>query len=298
MMYMSRASTMSRARLVSSGSCSPLLRTQYVASSFVTTANASTLITARNPRAASAYPLASAPHHIPNLRCTRWSSSAALASTSPEAAKVAEDAETDTENDPFRKIGYLYFDTVFPIRLGFWDIRYMVATLEKRSVLDRVKASLPPDHKVGYGFKVIGAEERMKDGGAFVTFSYREDPNEKTEESLSTIEKRLKSGVRKVFNPLLFFLGTPGVHVVRGKPFREDMNISRLQGSLSSSKVAMRVKRRFGKHFVPMVASLRLSRRSHRKLMSLLLEIVVLLAHATALTAWSCPMVLACHYLP
>lgn len=156
---------------------------------------------------------------------SRWSSSAALASTSPEAAKVAEDAENETENDPFRKIGYLYFDTVFPIRLGFWDIRYMLASLEKRSVLDRIKASLPPDQSVGYGFKVIGAEERMKDGGAFVTFSYREDPNEKNEESLNNIEKRLKSGVRRVFNPLLFFLGTPGVHVVRGKPFREDMNI-------------------------------------------------------------------------
>uniref|UniRef100_V5EX92 Mitochondrial escape protein 2 n=1 Tax=Kalmanozyma brasiliensis (strain GHG001) TaxID=1365824 RepID=V5EX92_KALBG len=155
----------------------------------------------------------------------RWSSSAALASTSPEAAKVAEAAVTETENDPFRKIGYLYFDTVFPIRLGFWDIRYMLASLEKRSVLDRVKASLPPDESVGYGFKVIGAEERMKDGGAFVTFSYREDPNEKSEESLNNIEKRLKSGVRRVFNPVLFFLGTPGVHVVRGKPFREDMNI-------------------------------------------------------------------------
>lgn len=131
----------------------------------------------------------------------------------------------EAESDPFRKIGYLYFDTVFPIRLGFWDIRYMLASLEKRSVLDRVKASLPPDQSVGYGFKVIGAEERMKDGGAFVTFSYREDPNEKNEESLNNIERRLKSGVRRVFNPLLFFLGTPGVHVVRGKPFREDMNI-------------------------------------------------------------------------
>ncbi len=160
-----------------------------------------------------------------SIQSLRWGSSAALASTSPEAAKVAEDAETETENDPFRKIGYLYFDTVFPIRLGFWDIRYMLASLEKRSVLDRVKASLPPDESVGYGFKVIGAEERMKDGGAFVTFSYREDPNEKSEDSLNHIEKRLKSGVRRVFNPLLFFIGTPGVHVVRGSPFREDMNI-------------------------------------------------------------------------
>jgi len=165
------------------------------------------------------------PRATTSLTSLRWSSSAALASSSPEAAKVAEDAENETENDPFRKIGYLYFDTVFPIRLGFWDIRYMLASLEKRSVLDRVKASLPPDQSVGYGFKVIGAEERMKDGGAFVTFSYREDPNEESEESLNTIEKRLKSGVRRVFNPLLFFLGTPGVHVVRGKPFREDMNI-------------------------------------------------------------------------
>ncbi|PWZ03675.1 hypothetical protein BCV70DRAFT_209908 [Testicularia cyperi] len=166
---------------------------------------------------------------LPNSSMVRLGSirhsSASLASTSPEAAKVAEDAEAETETDPFRKIGYLYFDTVFPIRLGFWDIRYMLARFEKRSVLDRVKASLPPESSVGYGFKVIGAEERMKDGGAFITFSYREDPNEKTEESLDQIERRLRSGVKRVFNPLLLFIGTPGVHVVRGKPFREDMNI-------------------------------------------------------------------------
>ncbi|CBQ68428.1 related to PRP12-involved in early maturation of pre-rRNA [Sporisorium reilianum SRZ2] len=199
-------------------------------SSPIARASASTLVSAR-----SSLSVAYNSHNQNRLPCVatgrnsltglRWSSSAALASTSPEAAKVAEDAETETENDPFRKVGYLYFDTVFPIRLGFWDIRYMLASLEKRSVLDRVKASLPPDQSVGYGFKVIGAEERMKDGGAFITFSYREDPNEKSEDSLNNIEKRLKSGVRRVFNPLLFFLGTPGIHVVRGKPFREDMNI-------------------------------------------------------------------------
>ncbi|KAJ1023023.1 hypothetical protein NDA13_005071 [Ustilago tritici] len=221
-MYLSRAS--GRISLAQTA----ILPLRIRNAAFVRTASASTLLSARrssvlctrtdkqrlSPRAATT-----------SLATLRWSSSAALASTSPEAAKVAEDAESETENDPFRKIGYLYFDAVFPIRLGFWDIRYMLASLEKRSVLDRVKASLPPDQSVGYGFKVIGAEERMKDGGAFVTFSYREDPNEKSEESLNTIEMRLKSGVRRVFNPLLFFLGTPGVHVVRGKPFREDMNI-------------------------------------------------------------------------
>ncbi|GAC92454.1 potential mitochondrial maintenance protein [Pseudozyma hubeiensis SY62] len=234
-MFLTRAS--SRARCAGGFGPAVSLRTRYGSSSSFTStkASASTLASARivafsalAPSRALAVnrldrriPILAANHHLGS----RWSSSAALASTSPEAAKVAEDAETETENDPFRKIGYLYFDTVFPIRLGFWDIRYMLASLEKRSVLDRVKASLPPDQSVGYGFKVIGAEERMKDGGAFVTFSYREDPNEKNEESLNNIEKRLKSGVRRVFNPLLFFLGTPGVHVVRGKPFREDMNI-------------------------------------------------------------------------
>lgn len=159
--------------------------------------------------------------HIGTLR----NASASLSSTSPEARKVAEAAESEAENDPFRKIGYLYFDTVFPIRLGFWDIRFLLARFEKRSVLERVKGSLPPEDSIGYGFKVIGAEERMKDGGAFITFSYREDPNEKNEDSLNQIEKRLRGGVKRVFNPTLLFIGTPGVHVVRGKPFREDMNI-------------------------------------------------------------------------
>ncbi|TKY89947.1 hypothetical protein EX895_001245 [Sporisorium graminicola] len=224
-MYLSRAAN--RARLASR--LTPASSLRCASSSSIAKASVATLVSARSstPLTCTIYNHPRLPYAVRTSGLTgfRWSSSAALASTSPEAAKVAEDAETETENDPFRKIGYLYFDTVFPIRLGFWDIRYMLASLEKRSVLDRVKASLPPDQSVGYGFKVIGAEERMKDGGAFITFSYREDPNEKSEESLNIIEKRLKSGVRRVFNPLLFFLGTPGIHVVRGKPFREDMNI-------------------------------------------------------------------------
>ncbi|EPQ25968.1 uncharacterized protein PFL1_06423 [Pseudozyma flocculosa PF-1] len=153
------------------------------------------------------------------------SSTAAVEAADPDAARVEEDAKSETDNDPFRKVGYLYFDSAFPIRLGFWDVRYMLARLEKRSTLDRIKASLPPSDQVGHGFKVIGAEQRQKDGGAFLTFSYRDDASDDATSTVDDIEKNLQKGVKKVFNPSMLFIGKPGVHVVRGKPFREDMNI-------------------------------------------------------------------------
>ncbi|KAN0061161.1 mitochondrial escape protein 2 [Thecaphora frezii] len=187
------------------------------------------------PLAAATTAAAAAAARSPSVRTTsllphaaaRYAaySTASVEAVDPDAARVEQEAKTETDQDPYRKLGYLYFDSAFPIRLGFWDLRYLLARFERRSTLDRIKASLPHADQVGHGFKVIGAEQRMKDGGAFVTFSYREDPSTRGPATIDLIEKKLQHGVKRVFNPSMLFIGKPGVHVVRGKPFREDMNI-------------------------------------------------------------------------
>ncbi|PWN51525.1 hypothetical protein IE53DRAFT_342187 [Violaceomyces palustris] len=142
----------------------------------------------------------------------------------PTLEETKEEAETS--RDPTLKHGFLYFDSVFPIRLGFWDIRYLVANFEKESLVTKVEKTLPSTEKIGHDFKVLSAQERIKDGGAFVHFSYRRPLTEERDEALASIEGNLKEGVKKAPNTGLFlFWGRPSVHVVRGKPFREDMSL-------------------------------------------------------------------------
>lgn len=65
----------------------------------------------------------------------------------------------------------------------------------------------------------------MKDGGAFVTFRYIRSQSEDRDIALDQIEHALKSGLTRVYNPgMLLLWGKPSVHIVRGKPWREDMN--------------------------------------------------------------------------
>ena len=65
----------------------------------------------------------------------------------------------------------------------------------------------------------------MKDGGAFVSFAYRKSLAEDKDVALTEIERNLKLKMKKVYNPAtLVLFSVPSIHVVRGKPWREDMH--------------------------------------------------------------------------
>ncbi|CAO1625309.1 unnamed protein product [Parajaminaea phylloscopi] len=158
----------------------------------------------------------------------------ATATLSPSEADHLE-PETFGET-AHSQVGYIYFDSLYPIKLGFWDLRSFFVRTDHKVLLERLKSKLPDEASIGHGFHAIGAEERLKDGGAFLSFAYTPahspPPNagkfETRDEALLHIEQKLKDGLRRGDNilerALLSWGTTPSVHVVRGRPWLEDLN--------------------------------------------------------------------------
>lgn len=75
-----------------------------------------------------------------------------------------------------------------------------------------------------------------------MTFEYEPSFLEERDEALHQIEKSLKSSIKSIYNPTLFnfhLWGTPSCHVVRGRPWREDLNrwpATRLQVGFQGGK--------------------------------------------------------------
>ncbi|GAA93978.1 uncharacterized protein L969DRAFT_92918 [Mixia osmundae IAM 14324] len=169
-------------------------------------------------------------------------------------------ASLDTAaTDSQRRYAYFYLDSLFPIRLGVWDVRYLVAEMLKDALLDRLRVAVPNDAK--YSLRVENVLERSKDGGCFVNFSYippsraiaqeqeekaeaeqaaeavkadskKADNVEETEAkedvpdpSLVDIQDLIRAHFAKQTNLKPWYLFSPlRVFLVRGKPWLEDMN--------------------------------------------------------------------------
>ena len=69
---------------------------------------------------------------------------------------------TSSSADARRQSIFFYVDTVFPLKLGIWDIRYALAEVEKENLLERIKQRIPKD--TGHSFRVEAIEARQKDG--------------------------------------------------------------------------------------------------------------------------------------
>lgn len=149
----------------------------------------------------------------------------------PGATLTPEETEHLTPDSTAARpgqIGYLYFDSLFPIRLGFWDIRHWFVATNHDSLKEKLRNSLPDKDLIGHDFEVIGAEARLKDGGGFLSFTYTPrgaplpaTPADTPDPALFDIETAVKKGLKRAYNPnqaLLLSWGTiPSVHVVKGK---------------------------------------------------------------------------------
>ncbi|KAK0559457.1 mitochondrial escape protein 2 [Tilletia horrida] len=130
--------------------------------------------------------------------------------------------------DPRIKTAYLYF-SIYPIRLGWWDIRAWLGTLDTVSTLDRIKRTIPPQHAIGHDFKLVDVQERRKDGGAFGVFQYTlnqqsiDGKPEERDTALLDIESHLQKNIKGAQNSWVAAFIRPAVHVVRGKPWLEDL---------------------------------------------------------------------------
>jgi hypothetical protein len=49
---------------------------------------------------------------------------------------------------------------MYPIELGWWDMRRLVGRFESAPLLARLRAALPAGVEVGHGFETVGVEPR------------------------------------------------------------------------------------------------------------------------------------------
>ncbi|KIP10314.1 hypothetical protein PHLGIDRAFT_28547 [Phlebiopsis gigantea 11061_1 CR5-6] len=163
------------------------------------------------------------------------------ARTFTEAADPSEAShEQDIEQDIVRpREAWLFVDSIFPVRRGtfefvvhclFWTVykhetffsfRNTIGLAREETLLSRL-ATLLTAVKT-HSFQVKSLEPRHKDGGVFVNFAY--DPGASEDEALKTIVHELRASVVS-HGGVPSWMGVPtgSVWLVKGKPWREDMN--------------------------------------------------------------------------
>ncbi|KAI6151037.1 RNA12 protein-domain-containing protein [Pisolithus tinctorius] len=128
---------------------------------------------------------------------------------------------TFTDTNTATREAWLFVDSVFPIRLGIWDVRYYIGILREETLLDNLETRLSAVKT--HGFKVLSLEPYPKDGGVFVRFSYISRESESA--TMDTIESDLKDEIdRHGGMPSWLGLSQGSVWLVKGRPWREDMN--------------------------------------------------------------------------
>ncbi|KAF9917632.1 mitochondrial escape protein 2, partial [Lobosporangium transversale] len=122
------------------------------------------------------------------------------------------------------KYGLLYFDNAYPLKMGWWDIRYSLLRPGWRSLERKAKNELvPSENDMPFHFKIGGIEPRLKDGGMFVHFSYVHPSSYTTREALKEIESRCEQYLMSHGHYMWFNFQKVRAFLVKGTPFLEDM---------------------------------------------------------------------------
>ncbi|KAG0264671.1 mitochondrial escape protein 2, partial [Mortierella polycephala] len=120
--------------------------------------------------------------------------------------------------------GMLYFDNAYPLKMGWWDVRYSFLKPGWKQLERKAKNELvPPENAMPFHFKIGGIEPRLKDGGMFVHFSYVRPSSYTTKEALKDIESRCEQHLISNGHHMWFNFQKVRAFVVKGSPFLEDM---------------------------------------------------------------------------
>ncbi|RIB02871.1 RNA12 protein [Gigaspora rosea] len=146
-----------------------------------------------------------------------------VGSISPEVGSISSEVRSISTDSPLHH-GKFYFDNIYPIKIGSFDIRHRFVR-SNRSILEyKIKSGkwIPQESTMPYEFKVESIEPRKKEGGMFVNFSFRADPKLK-ESALEEIENHIKEHLTE--NKLVpWFNFQPNkAYIVEGEPFIEDL---------------------------------------------------------------------------
>ncbi|KAF9913799.1 mitochondrial escape protein 2, partial [Lobosporangium transversale] len=152
---------------------------------------------------------------IPLLRTTKVKTTARKY-TSQSAVQVEEELPL--------QYGMLYFDNAYPLKMGWWDIRYSLLRPGWKQLERKAKTELvPPENAMPFHFKIGGIEPRLKDGGMFVHFSYVRPSSYTTREALKEIESRCEQHLISHDHYMWFNFQKVRAFLVKGSPFLEDM---------------------------------------------------------------------------
>ncbi|KAJ8482266.1 hypothetical protein ONZ51_g5474 [Trametes cubensis] len=114
--------------------------------------------------------------------------------------------------------GWLWVDSVFPVRLGAWDIRSYIGYAREETLLERLRSLL--SRVKSHEFQVVSLEPHGKDGGVFVKFKYSA---QERDSALQSILHELRESVHSHGGvPSWCGLSTGEVWLVKG--LLEDMD--------------------------------------------------------------------------
>ncbi|KAG1819493.1 RNA12 protein-domain-containing protein [Suillus subaureus] len=114
---------------------------------------------------------------------------------------------------------WLFIDSIFPIRLGIWDLRHYIGILREENLLERLHERL--ETVKTHDFHIRELQPYQKDGGIFVRFTYTARDNQNALETLQTdlqLEATKHGGL-----PSWSGLNYCNIWLVKGEPFLEDM---------------------------------------------------------------------------
>ncbi|EFI28416.1 exonuclease [Coprinopsis cinerea okayama7 len=122
-----------------------------------------------------------------------------------------------------RREAWLFVDSVFPVKLGTWDVRYYVGLLRQDFLLSSVLSKLTNVKQ--HNFQVIDVEPHPKDGGVYVRFSYTEPAEQPDSTALQEIEESVREEANRHGGfPTWTGVSAGNAWLVRGQTWREDMN--------------------------------------------------------------------------
>ncbi|KAJ3477560.1 hypothetical protein NLI96_g10383 [Meripilus lineatus] len=139
-------------------------------------------------------------------------------------AAATEDSEVVQERNETAdggQEGWLFVDSVFPVRVASWDLRYYIGQLRQEALLSKVKSLVASVHT--NELEVLSVEPQIKDGGVFVRFRYTggADDHAVLESILSDIKK---AAAKQGGVPSWSGFKKGDIWLVKGKPWREDLN--------------------------------------------------------------------------
>ncbi|EIW85363.1 hypothetical protein CONPUDRAFT_135128 [Coniophora puteana RWD-64-598 SS2] len=138
--------------------------------------------------------------------------------TTAESTRDGESTQSIIETSD--REAWLFVDSVFPIRLGAFDLRHYIGLIREESLLSMLETRL--SQVKAHGFRVQSLEPYHKDGGVFVRFTYTSADSEL---ALQTIKSDITQHITQHEGlPTWTGFGKGNVWLVRGRPWTEDMN--------------------------------------------------------------------------